>query len=61
MGGCIFIFCMSLICFLYENPVGGWLFIVVFFIGVASTRNYWKRYRANVNRKKAVQNDEEEL
>ena len=61
MGGCIFIFCMALICFLYENPVGGWLFMVVFVIAVASTRNYWKRYQANVNRKKAVQNDEEEL
>ena len=61
MGGCIFIFCMSLICFLYENPFGGWLFIGIFFIGAASTLKYWMKYRANVNRKKAVRNEEEEL
>ena len=61
VGGCIFIFCMSLICFLYENPFGGWLFIGIFFIGAASTLKYWTKYRANVNRKKAVRNEEEEL
>ena len=61
MGGCIFIFCMSLICFLYENPVGGWLFIGIVLIAVASTLKYWTKYQANVNRKKAVRNDEDEL